>query len=134
MCWKLPPPFSCRKSPAGVFKKFTQGAMFLPNFISWVVVGAIAYNLLSYDFGFVNNVLTSMGQEKWSVNTDPAFGPESSFSSALEACGVRLHRVPGGNYGISQDIYESAALDGANEWQKIRYITLPDCNPPSLFC
>lgn len=108
------------------FKKFTQGAMFLPNFISWVVVGAIAYNLLSYDFGFVNNMLTSMGQEKWSVYTDAQYWPAIFiFLSAWKHVGYGSIVYLAAIMGISQDIYESAALDGANEWQKIRYITLP---------
>ena len=70
------------------FKKITQGAMFLPNFISWVVVGAIAYNLLSYDFGFINNVLTSMGMERWDVYTDARYWPGIFiFLSAWEHVG-----------------------------------------------
>ena len=109
------------------FKKFTQGAMFLPNFISWVVVGAIAYNLLSYDFGFVNNMLTSMGMEKWSVYTDASYWPGIFvFLSAWKHVGYGSIIYLAAIMGIGSDIYESAALDGANEWQKIRYITLPD--------
>ncbi len=108
------------------FKKFTQGAMFLPNFISWVVVGAIAYNLLSYDFGFVNNVLQSFHLEKWSVYTDASYWPGIFvFLSAWKHIGYGSIIYLAAIMGISADIYESAALDGANEWQKIRYITLP---------
>lgn len=108
------------------FKKFTQGAMFLPNFISWVVVGAIAYNLLSYDFGFVNSMLTSMGMEKWSVYTDASYWPGIFvFLSAWKHVGYGSIIYLAAIMGIGSDIYESAALDGANEWQKIRYITLP---------
>lgn len=106
------------------FKKFTQGAMFLPNFISWVVVGAIAYNLLSYDFGFVNSMLTSMGMEKWSVYTDASYWPGIFvFLSAWKHVGYGSIIYLAAIMGIGSDIYESAALDGANEWQKIRYIT-----------
>ena len=108
------------------FKKITQGAMFLPNFISWVVVGAIAYNLLSYDFGFINNLLTSMGLEKWDVYTNAKYWPGIFiFLSAWKHVGYGSIVYLAAIMGISSEIYESAALDGANEWQKIRYITLP---------
>ena len=108
------------------FKKFTQGAMFLPNFISWVVVGAIAYNLFSYDFGFINNMLTAAGSPKLDVYTNASYWPYIFiFLSAWKHVGygsiVYLAAIP----GISSEIYESASLDGANEWQKIIYITLP---------
>ena len=108
------------------FKKITQGAMFLPNFISWVVVGAIAYNLLSYDFGFINNVLTSMNAPKWDVYTNARYWPFIFvFLSAWKHVGYGSIVYLAAITGISSEIYESAALDGSNEWQKIRYITLP---------
>lgn len=112
------------------FKKLTQGAMFLPNFISWVVVGAIAYNLLSYDFGFVNHTLTALGMPKLDVYTDPSYWPGIFvFLSAWKHIGYGSIVYLAAIMGIGADIYESAALDGANEWQKIRYITLPGILP-----
>lgn len=112
------------------FKQVTQAAMFLPNFISWVVVGAIAYNLLSYDFGFINNVLSSMGMEKWDVYTNAGYWPGIFvFLSAWKHVGYGSIVYLAAIMGISTDIYESASLDGANEWQKIRYITLPGIKP-----
>ena len=45
------------------FKKITQTAMFLPYFISWVVVGMIAYNFLNVDYGTVNTILNKLGME-----------------------------------------------------------------------
>ena len=46
------------------FKKVSQTIMFLPYFISQVLVGFLVYNLLNYDTGFVNGILTSMGMER----------------------------------------------------------------------
>ncbi|MBQ3795353.1 MAG: sugar ABC transporter permease, partial [Butyrivibrio sp.] len=42
-----------------LFKKVSQTMMFLPYFISQVLVGILVYNLLNYDYGFVNEILTS---------------------------------------------------------------------------
>ena len=47
------------------FKKVSQTMMFLPYFISQVLVGLLVYNMLNYDYGFVNSVLSSLGMEKW---------------------------------------------------------------------
>lgn len=43
------------------FKKVTQSSIFLPYFVSWVIVGTIAYNLLNYENGVVNGVLKTLG-------------------------------------------------------------------------
>jgi len=108
------------------FKKWTQAAMFLPNFISWVVVGAIAYNLLSYDFGFINNVLESLDMKKWDVYTSAKQWPGIFiFLSAWKHVGYGSIVYLAAIMGIDAEIYESASLDGANEWQKVFYITLP---------
>ena len=45
------------------FKRITQSVMFLPYFISWVVVGAFIYNMLNYEFGAVNTLLRQLGME-----------------------------------------------------------------------
>ena len=45
--------------------------MFLPYFISQVLVGFLVFNLLNYDTGFVNEILTRLGMEKWGPYSDP---------------------------------------------------------------
>lgn len=49
--------------------------MFLPYFISRVLVGFLVYNLLNYDMGFVNGILTGMGMERWQPYADPTVWP-----------------------------------------------------------
>lgn len=46
------------------FRKITQSLMFLPYFISWVIVGVMAFNIFSSDYGFLNRILTFFGKEK----------------------------------------------------------------------
>ena len=58
-----------------IFKKVSQTMMFLPYFISQVLVGILVYNLLNYDYGFVNEILTSLGREKWGPYSDPSAWP-----------------------------------------------------------
>jgi len=53
------------------FKKFTQSSMFLPHFISWVVVAAIAYNIFNFEKGVLNNILVSFGMERINIYSNP---------------------------------------------------------------
>jgi putative aldouronate transport system permease protein len=46
------------------YKKIVQTLMFLPHFLSWVVIGGLAYNALNYEFGIINSILVSFGAEK----------------------------------------------------------------------
>ncbi len=112
------------------FKKVSQTMMFLPYFISQVLVGILVYNLLNYDYGFVNSILTSMGLEKWGPYSDPNVWPvllviiylwqQTGYNSVVYFAAIM---------GIDQETIEAAKVDGANGFQKIRYIILPSLKP-----
>jgi putative aldouronate transport system permease protein len=53
------------------FKKVSQTLMFLPYFISQVLVGFLVFNLLNYDTGFINGILVKLGMEKWQASRIP---------------------------------------------------------------
>ena len=53
------------------FKKLSQSAIFLPYFISWIIVGVFAYNIFDYDAGMLNKVLTAIGIEPVNVYGKP---------------------------------------------------------------
>ncbi len=57
------------------FKRITQSVMFLPYFISWVVVGAFIYNLFNYEFGAVNSFLKSVGMDSVDVYSNKGAWP-----------------------------------------------------------
>ncbi|WP_029231526.1 ABC transporter permease [Butyrivibrio sp. VCB2006] len=113
-----------------MFKKVSQTMMFLPYFISQVLVGILVYNLLNYDYGFVNEILTSMGREKWGPYSDPSVWPvilvivhlwqQTGYNSVVYFAAI---------CGIDAEIIEAAKVDGANAFQKIRYIILPGLKP-----
>lgn len=112
------------------FKKITQTMILLPFFVSWVVVGAIVFNTLNYDTGFINNLLVSLGYEKMDFLNNTIVWP---------ILFVLFHAWKGFGYGsvvylaaitgIDQDIYEAAKIDGANVFQRIFEITLPCLKP-----
>ena len=100
--------------------------MFLPYFISQVLVGLLVYNLLNYDYGFINGVLSDLGLERWGVYSEPGAWPvimvivylwqQTGYNSVVYFASVT---------GIDTEIIEAAKVDGANCFQKIRYIILP---------
>lgn len=112
------------------FKKISQTMMFLPYFISQVLVGILVYNLLNYDYGFVNSMLTKLGFEKWGPYSDPSVWP-------ILLVIIYLWQVTGYNsvvyfaaiMGIDAEMVEASRVDGANAFQKIRYIILPSLKP-----
>ncbi len=112
-----------------VFKKIAQGFMFLPYFISWVVVATIMMNIFG-DHGVLNSIVTAAGGEKTSIYSNTALWPVVMVMVRLwKQTGYGTVIYLAAIAGISQDLYEAASIDGANVWQKIRYITLPSLIP-----
>ena len=115
------------------FRKVTQSIMFLPYFISWVVVGIIAFNILSYDYGFLNMILTSLGQEKISYYTQGKYWPAILlFFNCWKNIGYGSVMYLAAIMGIDTSIYEAATIDGANVFQRIFHVTLPMIRPTMI--
>lgn len=112
------------------FKRITQSVMFLPYFISWVVVGAFIYNMFNYEFGAVNSFLRSVGMEPLDVYSNKAAWPVILIVvSAFKNVGYGTVMYLASIVNIDGELFEAADLDGAAMWQKIRYITLPCIRP-----
>lgn len=112
------------------FKRVTQSLMFLPYFISWVVVGAFIYNLFNYEFGAVNTLLKSLGLEPVDVYSNPsAWKFIIVAASAWKWVGYGTVLYLAAILGIDTQMYEAADIDGANIFRKIAYITLPSITP-----
>lgn len=112
------------------FKRITQSVMFLPYFISWVVVGAFIYNMLNYEFGAVNTLLRQLGMEPVDIYSQKALWPFILVAaSAFKSVGYGTVMYLASIMNIDGQLFEAADLDGANMWQKIKYITLPCIRP-----
>lgn len=112
------------------FRKIAQTMMFLPYFISWVVVGAIAYNLFNFDVGTVNSLLVSMGFEKIDIYNTPAYWPVILvLVSAWKTLGYGSVMYLAAITSIDTEMYEAAQIDGANIFQRIFRITIPNLMP-----
>ncbi|KUP20732.1 ABC transporter permease subunit [Paenibacillus sp. DMB5] len=112
------------------FRKLTQSALFLPYFISWVVVGAIAYNLLNYDIGTVNALLRGLGLEPIDIYNTPAYWPYILvLVAAWKSLGYGTVMYLAAITGIDTEMYEAAEIDGANIFQRIMKVTIPNLMP-----
>lgn len=108
------------------FKKITQSVMFLPYFVSFVILSVIVYNIFNYDNGFFNTMLTSFGFEKVDVYNKPwAWIFLIIFFYLWKNVGYNMVIYLAAITGISDEYYEAAKIDGANIFQRIWYITLP---------
>ncbi|MGG1519583.1 ABC transporter permease subunit [Paenibacillus oryzisoli] len=113
-----------------LFKKITQSLMFLPYFISFVLLNAIAYNMFNYDTGFVNTTLKSLDKNPIDIyNTPTAWIFLLVIFYVWKNLGYTMVIYLATITGISDEYYEAAKIDGANIFQRIWYITVPMLKP-----
>jgi len=112
------------------FKKIFHSLMFLPYFISFVVVGAIVYNIFNYEFGLLNTILKSLYKEPINLYEMPnAWILILTFLNTWKWVGYTSIIYLAGTTNINPEIYEAAHIDGANIWLRIRYIIIPSLLP-----
>jgi putative aldouronate transport system permease protein len=115
------------------FKKTIQTIMFLPYFISAVLVGFIAYSILNYDFGFIPNMIKALGGDPPRFYGNPMVWPFIIVAVNLwQSTGYGSIVYFAAIMGIDTAIYEAAEIDGANALQRIRYIILPSLRPTAI--
>ena len=107
-------------------KKIIQSCIFLPYFFSWVIVGSIAYSLFNYETGTLNSVISGLGGEKINFYSQGSYWPFIIvFFNAWKGVGYGMVVYLAAIVGIDGEILEAASIDGANIFQRIRYVTLP---------
>ncbi|MFD2408251.1 ABC transporter permease [Paenibacillus rhizoplanae] len=108
------------------FKRINQTVLYLPHFLSWVIIGAIAYQLLSEGGGVVNNLIELMGGTRI-----PFLQQDTNWLISYLVIGVWQSMGWGtiiylaAMSGINPEMYEAATVDGAGRWKKVWNITLP---------
>ncbi|MCR4588136.1 MAG: ABC transporter permease subunit [Lachnospiraceae bacterium] len=113
-----------------LFKKVAQSLMFLPYFISWVVAGAIMYNIFNYEKGVFNHLLQLIHVAPLDVYNTPAAWPFILiFLKLWKSVGYGSVIYLAAITGLDQEMFEAASIDGASAWQKIRYLTIPSLVP-----
>ncbi len=106
--------------------KVYQTLMFMPYFLSYVVVAAVVWGFLSYDKGLVNGFLASNGAApvNWYM-TPPPWPGLLIFLNLWKGLGYSMVVYLATITGIDSTYYEAAVIDGATKWQQMKYITLP---------
>jgi len=112
------------------YKKLIQSFMFLPYFISWVVVSSFVYNFFNYEYGTLNVMLKAFGGQPVDIYSFPVYWQYilpmlyvwkwAGFGSVLYLAAIA---------GIDQECFEASIIDGANLFQKIFKITIPMLKP-----
>lgn len=112
------------------FKKITQSILYLPHFVSWVVVAGIATNLFTMQGGTINNILNGIG-----ISSVPFLSNNNWWIFTYVICNV-WKNIGWGTIiylaaltGVDESLYEAAYLDGASKFKRLIYITLPCIKP-----
>lgn len=112
------------------FKKVSQTIMFLPYFISAVLIGVLAFNILNYDTGALNTLIRETGGNPVKIYSMAGIWPfviilcniwqQTGYGSIVYFASI---------CGIDSQIVEAAEVDGASSLQRIHYIILPSLKP-----
>lgn len=106
--------------------KYFQSMMILPTFISYIAVAFVVKAFLQNEIGIINRFLIMMGGENYSFYLNPRWWPLIlTLVKTWKGIGYGSVLYLSVLTGIDHALYEAAAIDGANTWQKLRYITLP---------
>lgn len=114
------------------FKKIVQTIIYLPRFISWIIISGMLGAFLSPDNGFINTVLINLGF----INEGIYFQTQPEFYRGIVVITDVWKSAGWGTIiyfatisGINPELYEAAIIDGANRFHKMRYITVPELMP-----
>ncbi|BFH62657.1 ABC transporter permease [Paenibacillus azoreducens] len=110
--------------------KVYQTGMFLPHFLSWVIISYFAFTFLSVDKGTLNHIITFFGGEPISWYSEVKYWPFIIiFVGIWKGVGYNSVIYLAAITGIDKSYYEAAVIDGATKWKQARYITIPLLKP-----
>ena len=112
------------------FAKTCQTLIFLPHFLSWVVISYFAFTFLSIDKGLINKILVALGREEvlWYLNPKP-WRVILIFMNTWKGVGYGMVLYLASISGIDGQLYEAAVIDGATKRQQTWHITIPMLKP-----
>jgi len=113
-----------------VFKKSIQTIIYIPYFLSWVIVVSIFFTILNVDSGLVNGIITRFGGEPIPFLTDPRWArPVYVFQGVWRGLGWSTIIYLAAITGVDLSLYEAARMDGAGRLRLMWHITLPAIKP-----
>ena len=112
------------------FKRFTQSVAYMPHFLSWIIIAGLAKQLLAPTTGLINVALNRLGLGPIPFLNDPTHWVFTYvFLGIWRNVGWNTIIYLAALTNINPELYEASAIDGANRWQNIWYITLPGLRP-----
>jgi putative aldouronate transport system permease protein len=108
------------------YKRFIQTLVYIPHFVSWVVVVGIFYILFTTEGGIVNNLIATLGLDKIQFLLAPEWFRTMVTSQVIwKDTGWGTIIFLAALAGVDPGMYEAARMDGASRWRQIWHITLP---------
>ncbi|MBE0336477.1 ABC transporter permease [Paenibacillus sp. 23TSA30-6] len=108
------------------FKKLSQTILYIPHFISWVIIGGIVYQVFGTQSGMINNVLTSLGFQAIPFLTDKNDWVITYLLTGVwQSAGWGTILYLAALTGINRELFEAAEVDGAGRMKRIWHITIP---------
>jgi putative aldouronate transport system permease protein len=116
-----------------LLKRFMQSAMFLPFFLSWVIISALVYSFLNDKYGALNQLLISFGfhGQTW-YNKPGLWRGILTFINTWQSFGYSVVIYLAAIISIDAQMYEAAKIDGANKFDEIFRITIPQLIPTAV--
>lgn len=106
-------------------KKAIQTVVYLPHFLSWVILATVVVNMFNLD-GSVNQILSKIGIGQTNfLGSNTLFQPLLIMTDVWKEFGYSSIVFLAAITSIDPGLYEAAAIDGANWWQKTWHVTLP---------
>ncbi len=113
-----------------VLRKIVQTLAYLPHFLSWVIMYGILLALLAPGDGVINDIIKACGGNAIDfLSNTKAFPWVVLLSDAWKEMGWSAIIFIAALMGIDGSLFEAAMVEGANSWQRVRYITLPSIRP-----
>lgn len=117
---------------SSTYKRVLQTVMYLPHFLSWVVVGSLVFMFFAPNSGVLSQIWKSLTGNAITIMNDPEqFRYLLVFSDIWKSVGWGTIVYMAGLTGIDSQLYEAATIDGANRWHQTWYVTLP-CLMPTI--
>jgi len=108
------------------FKKVVQSVLYLPHFLSWVIIAGLLHNMFSVTNGAVTRLFASFGVTLPRLLGNPeTFRPMLYITNIWKGVGWGTIIYLAAIAGINPELYESALIDGAGRFKQMWYITLP---------
>lgn len=111
-------------------KRWIQTIVYLPHFLSWVILAGILRDVLSPNFGIVNDMIASIGLPRvFFLGNDNWFPYVLVITDVWREFGFGTIVFLAALTGINPVLYEAAVIDGATRWKQTLHITLPGIVP-----